>query len=404
MSTHPSVLQNAALIGTEAPINSSAAQPRSKSQLASRLSGGGANTLLFLTIFLMPLTLIVAFFGIFASEQFRVETQFAVRGADSSPLNKFGLGALPGMSGQQSDSYIITDYLESEQIIEDINTNQGVDLRLFYAKDGIDILHQIDPNLAREHFLSHWKWHTNASYNSVTGNTSFEAYAFTREDAHTITTLVLKEASRLVNDLSSTSRQTLIRSAREEVTRTEVRLARIRKELLIFRNREQALDPKEIATLEATVIQSLTENLTALQTRRKVLGAAVTEGSPTLRIIDRQIRAIRQQIAEKKTNIGTGAENSNVENLSAVFNDYSALILSEEFATQAYKIAQTALESAQTDARKQQRYLAVYVNPMMPTASLYPKPFLYSFIAGFWLLILWLIVLFISQSVRDHVY
>ena len=76
--------------------------------------------------------------------------------------------------------------------------------------------------------------------------------------------------------------------------------------------------------------------------------------------------------------------------------------LRREFAVQALTSARTALETALNDARKQQRYLAIYVRPREPTSTIYPRRFLNSVLAAFWFFLVWAVDTFIYRSVRDH--
>lgn len=358
----------------------------------------------FVLLWAIPTALVAFYYAAVAADQYVVETQFAVRGVESTPLSglgALGLGALPG-GNESSDSYVIADYIESVQIIDDIRRFEGVDVRQFFARPLVDFVHRIDPATPVAEFAETWRWRTNVEYNSITGNTTFEVYAFTPEDARRIGELVLAQSERVVNELSREARDALINTARAEVERTQQRLREASADVLAFRNEQQIVDPTQVATLEAEILSELEGSLAELRTRRRALLAQVSANSPAVRALDPQINALEAQINEQRRNIGAGAGESQVGNVASVVGQFTDLALSEEFARTAYTAALQALETAQADARKQERYLATFVAPRAPDVSVHPKPLLYTMVAAFWFLILWGVVVFVTRSVRDH--
>ena len=358
----------------------------------------------FVLLWLIPTALVAFYYAVLATDQYVVESQFAVRGVETSPLNNLstlGLAALPG-GNEASDSYVVADYIESAQIIEDIRRFEGVDVRQFFARPLIDFVHRIDPATPIAEFADTWRWRTNVEYNSITGNTTFEVYAFTPEDARRIAQLVLSQSERVVNELSREAREALISTAQSEVERTQQRLREASADVLAFRNAQQIVDPTQAATLEAGILQELESSLAELRTRRRALVSQVSASSPAVRALDPQIAALEAQINEQRQNIGAGSGEANAGNVAAVLGEFTDLSLSEEFARTAYTAALQSLETAQADARKRERYLAVFVAPGAPDVSLHPKRLLYTLVAAFWFLILWGVVVFVTRSVRDH--
>ena len=359
--------------------------------------------LLFILLFVVPTAATVYYYAAVASPQYRAEAQFSVRGAaETGALVQLGLGALPGASSQQADSYILTDYLESEQVILDLLENQGLDIRRMLSRESIDPVFRLEPDIAIEDLLPWWNWLTNVEFNAVTSNTLFEVYAFKPEDAVRIADAVLAESQRVVNELSLSQREELIEVAREEVGRSETRLTDIEAELRQFRDENALLDPTAAATTQNTIITTLESQLAELETRRRALSATVSSSSPTLRVLDTQIAALRAEIEQQRSVIGSGNAQSDDNNLAAKASEFGELALRREFAVQALTSARTALETALNDARKQQRYLAVYVRPREPTSTVYPRRILNSLIAAFWFFLVWAVVTFIYRSVRDH--
>ncbi|MBO1026981.1 hypothetical protein IPU75_19950 [Ochrobactrum sp. SD129] len=362
-------------------------------------------SILFVVIVVSPTALIGIYYALISSNQYRSESLFAVRGTTTSPLSALGLSALPGANLQSGDSYIVADYIRSKQIIYDAIKELGVDMRIFYSGDNVDLYYRIDRNIPIDKFLSYWNHMSEVEFNSITGITTFRVKAFSPEDSLTISKAIIKVSEQLVNRLSANARTQLIATAQEEVSRTEERLANARQNVEIFRNEQQALDPQLLAQSEQSIIKDLQVSLAELQARRNALLQS-TKASPMLRVIERQIGAIEQQIQDQKQRVGSGKDKivkdaSNI-NLSKLYTNYGALLLEQEFAEKAHTAAQTALEQALTEARKQDRYFAIVVEPNLPDASLYPRSIMNTLLVFAALLILWLLAYLFVQSVKDH--
>ena len=146
----------------------------------------------FLLAVLVPTALVGLYYLLIASDQYRSEMRFAVRGTERSPLENLGLSVLPGASSSASDAYIVIDYVHSKQVLVDIQKKTGIDIRKYFSEPGIDFAYQIDPKMPLEKFISYWRWMIDASFNSTTSITTFEITAFSADDARAIADAVLK--------------------------------------------------------------------------------------------------------------------------------------------------------------------------------------------------------------------
>ena len=238
--------------------------------------------------------------------------------------------------------------------------------------------------------------------NSTTSITTFEISAFTAEDAQKIADAVLAVSDELVNELSAKAREQLIKNAEVEVQRTEDRLAGARKVVEGFRNKIQAADPSAIAELDQKMLSEMEGALIELKTRRSVLLETVDSNAPSVRVIDREINARTAELELKRRSIGTGTSASPGTSLSSQLSEYNALMLEQEFAEKAYTTALASLETSQAEARRQERYFAIVVEPSTPEIALYPLGFLNMLVAFACLCLLWLIGYLVVQSIRDH--
>lgn len=361
----------------------------------------------FVIVVLLPSLLVAFYYAFVASAQYVSTAQFAVRGVSDNQLSFLSVSTVFGSSAQTYDSYIIVDYIQSTQLIQDIS-EEGIDLRKFYSGDYVDVVERIPADLPLELFVDYWKRKVDVSFNSTTGNVLFRVRAFSADDAQAIAAAVMKVSEHLVSQLSANARKQVISAAQEEVQDAEKRLVAVRKEFAEFRAKEQAVDVDQIAVVERTIISELETRLTELQTRRRSISGALSEDAPSLKVLDLQIAAVEDQLAERRARIGAGSSSSTAlpagsdPNLSNVVSKFRDLSMRQEYAETAYTRALGTLETAVHEARSHDRYFAVFDEPRRPEVSTEPKRIFYSllFIAGF--IIVWAIGALLIRAVGEH--
>lgn len=368
----------------------------------------------FLAAAILPAVLTSLYYLFIASPQYVVETQFSVRGSSENSFNALGLSALVGNSAQSGDSYIVADYIHSAQILPDILEQTNVDIREIYSRPSIDFLYRENRDGALDEFRNYWRDMINVSFNSTTGNVTMQVYAFSPSDAKQVADSILTVSESLVNTLSEKSRRQFIEVVNQQVARSEERLRNIRKQITDLRMTEQAVDPTAVATMEASIIGTLEQELASLRTRYKALVDSISADAPSARVIERQISALEDQLVEQKRRITgettptdssskttrNGAESGRA--LPEMLDRFTELSVEQEFAVKAYTASLASLETAMQEAQKQERYFAVYVAPREPEVALYPLGMLNTFIVLIASVGLWVIGYFTFRSVKDH--
>jgi capsular polysaccharide transport system permease protein len=368
----------------------------------------------FVAAAILPAFLTGLYYLFIASPQYVVETQFSVRGSSENSFNALGLSALVGNSAQSGDSYIVADYIHSAQILPDILEQTNVDIREIYSRPSIDFLYRENKDGALDEFRDYWRDMVNVSFNSTTGNVTMQVYAFSPSDAKQVADSVLTVSENLVNTLSEKSRRQFIEVVNQQVARSEERLRNIRKQITDLRITEQAVDPTAVATMEATIISTLEQELASLRTRYKALVDSISADAPSARVIERQISALEDQLVEQKRRITgeaaptdssskttrSGAESGRA--LPEMLDRFTELSVEQEFAVKAYTASLASLETAMQEAQKQERYFAVYVVPREPEIALYPLGMLNTVIVLIASIGLWIIGYFTFRSVKDH--
>lgn len=363
----------------------------------------------FILAVIVPTILTGLYFAFIASPQYEVETQFAVRGSSQSSLNALGLSTLMGTSAQAGDSYIVTDYIHSQQILQDMRDELGLDAREIYARDSIDFVYKTDASVPLDEFVNYWRDMVNVSFNSTTGNITLQIYAFTPDDAKKIADAILVVAENLVNRLSEESRNQYIGVVNKQVERTESRLANVREQMSQLRQAEQAIDPVSLATMESSIIGSIEEQLASVRTRYRALLDTISKDAPSAKVLERQIVALEAQLAEQKARVGTGLSkktgrnpDTTTDTVSDVIDRFAKLTIEQEFAAKAYSTSLAGLETALVEAQKQERFFATYVTPRIPEIALYPQRILDTMLGFMLFFAVWLIGFFTYKSIKDH--
>lgn len=384
-------------------------EPQAKTKTKSRRQWSIPWTALsFVAMVLIPAAFATFYYVLIASPQFQVETQFAVRGSNQSAI-AIGIPMLPGSSGQTGDSYIVTSYVESLQLIRDVKQELGIDLRQFYTHDHIDWLYKIDPAMPLEKFTDYWRDMTDVSFNSTTGNTTLYIYAFTADDSKAIADAVLKVSEKLVNELSESNRKQVMQVASRQVDRAEERLRKVQSEVRTLRETEKVLDPNSIGSQLNQQVTTLQSQVTTYKTRLSALLKEVDKNAPQARSLRRTIDSLEAELLSTKNQLeaaaSTKASATNdpaKQSVADVLNKFEELTIEQGFATQAYTTALAAFESSIAESQRQERYFATFVSPLRPEIALYPLRWLDSFIAFLVLLAIWLVSQFLYRSFRDH--
>lgn len=385
----------------ELPKRKSAPEFDFSTKPASRRKVRSGSIISFFLMVIAPFLASIFYYVGIASDQYRSEALFSVRGTTTSPLAALGMLSLPGAAAQSGDSYVVTEYIRSQQIVADILNQAGLDVREKFASDGIDWLYRIDRGNPLTKFVEYWRWMSAVEFNSTTGVITFKVDAFSAEDAQQIAKAVLKVSDKLVNTLSENAKQQVIASAADEVKRTEERLNEARQAVEGLRNKEQIIDVTGTAQIEQSLLGELQKQELDLKARRSSI-AKMAANSPIVKSLDSQIAVIQDQIEAQKNKVGTGTMSSNAKNISSLATEFQQLLAAQEFAEKAFIAAQSALETATQEARKQERYLAVVVEPTLADYSMYPKRFANIIMVLFGSFVIWLLAYLLAMSIRDH--
>ncbi len=360
----------------------------------------------FALIVLLPLVLASVYYVYYASDRFAVEVKFAIRSpTDIATPDLLGLVSGAASSGStQSDSYMVVDYLESRQFLDDLT--ERVDLKAFYATDKADFLTRMAADATKEDQVDYLPSVLAAEYASTSQIITVEVQAFTAENALSMARAVIESTSNLVNIVSERAREDTVRLAETELGRAEEALKSQRALIASFRETEQKIDPTSSVTAQESVLAQLQGELARILTEKSSLREFLSEDAPSVRVLQSQIVSIERQIAAERGQIGTGAAQGSAlpgdENLNDAVARYEALTVDLEFRQRTYLSALASVEAARLEAVRQQRYVAAFVLPSLPEEAAYPRVLLNLFLLGVISFLIWGVLTMFVKIVREH--
>lgn len=322
----------------------------------------------------VPTALAGVYMAFIAADQYHSSSAFAVRSIDG----KAG-GDLLGMFTQSTggnttgaDSYMLLDYIRSERMVEAVS--EVVDLEQAFARRGADFFYAMAPGLPIEDRLEYWKDMVSVNYDHTSSILNLQVKAFEPQTAQAITSAIIAESERLINDLSLEARNGVLKASQEEVALAEGRLSAARVALRNFRDISQEADPVEAAKLAAQLVGSLEQQLTQLKAELTAAQTRMTANSPRIRVITTQITSLEKQLEEERQRFGSGtAGQAQSSDVATRILNYEKLETEREFAEKAYTAALGGLEKARMDANNQQRYLATFIQPTQSELAQYPS-------------------------------
>ncbi|MXN67188.1 RkpR, polysaccharide export protein [Stappia sp. GBMRC 2046] len=352
---------------------------------------------------LLPAIVVTVYMVFIAADQYHSRTAFAVRTIENAGATELlGLVVQGGGASTTSDSYIISDYLQSQAVVEDIS--KTLDLEAIFNRSNSDWYFAMGEDLPIEDKVEYWNTMVDVNYDATSGLITIETRAFAPEDATAIADALVEISERLVNRLADKAHRESIRFAKQEVARAEARLKIYRKELLQYREETQEISPLENARITVELIASLEQELTKNQAELKTLKQYLDPQSPQIRILERQILSLEEQISSERQRLGAGNGTSDVarRSISNRLASYEELEVEREFAQKAYTAALAGLENARAEADSKQIYLAVSLHPSLSEDAQYPYRLLSSLTVFLLLFGVWLVCVLTFYNFRDR--
>lgn len=366
----------------------------------------------FLLVVLIPTILTSAYLAFLAEDQYRSTTGFVVR-QDEGNSNASVLGGLSQFVGGpiSSDGDVLYEFVQSQGLISSIDAK--LDIRGHYSRHwpanyglgllSADPVFSIWPDASIEDLIDYWQRMVRVSFDQSTGLIEVQVLAFEPDMAQAIAREILRESQIMINALNDTAREDAMRYALADLEAALARLKDARETLTQFRSRTRIVDPLADLQGRMGVITNLQQQLAEALIQFDLLQETVSPNDPRVAQAARRIEVIQERILSERENF-TGADTTSAvaEDYPALLAEYESLLVDREFAEETYRLALSAVELARSNATRQSRYLATYVEPTLAETAEFPRRFVLGGLAALFLTLLWGVGALVYYSIRDR--
>ena len=341
-----------------------------------------------------PTLLASLYYFLIAADLYASEARFVVRSPSHVQIS--GLAALlQGPTGpSQSDVWSVHDFILSRDALAALG--KRMDLRAVFGRPEGDFLARY-PNLLdrdnAEHFYRYYQRRVDVIFDTTTGLCTLTVKAFRPEDAQQLAQHVLDEAEALINRLNDRARQNAVQDANAEVKLAEESVATAQQNMLSFRKREVLLDPGKTSGAMFETLSKMQSDISAARTKL----AELPPGSPLRPDLESHVRALEDQARAQRERLAGG--NSS---MAPKISEYDQLLLRQEFAAKELTSALASLETARSEARRQQVYLDRVVDAGLPDKALYPRRLVSVLIVFISCFLVYTIGALLIAGVREH--
>lgn len=363
----------------------------------------------FLLLVVLPTVALGAYYTFYAAGIYESEARFLVRnrssgssgGSTASGDASVGgrmaaLSALAAGRPGQDEARAIMSYLDSPAAL--IALRREVDYPTLWRAPEADLLSRLwweKPPI--EWMLWYFRRRVAVEQDTDTGVLKLRVQAFRPGDARLLAEQVLRVSEALVNTLNDRLTSDALRVAQDDVDKSEQRMIAAREALIAFREREQAFDPQATAGAQVTTISALEASLAQARTDLAERRAFMRPDNPQLQALQNRIAALQAQIIAERERTTRGDER-----LTQQVAAYERLNLEQQLADRQLASATATLESARTEALRQQVFIARISDPHLPETATYPKGMFNTFTVFLSLSVLFGIGWLLVVSAREH--
>ena len=349
---------------------------------------------IFACVVLLPTVAVFLYYLLWASPMYVSQTRFAIRSADSSGGGlDIASALLRSSSSTGADAHIVVEYIQSLDIIHDIDKELGVDLHF-------SVFSRLTNNPTQDEQLRYWKWAVIPALDQDTGIITLETKAYSPEMAQKIAAAVLARSEALVNTMNLRAREDAVSLAQSEVQRAEARVRKAQEAMRNFRDAHTLLDPRVTAAGLQGVVTELEGEAVKLRAQLAEAQSFMRSSAPATKALQTRLKAVESQLDQEKQRLA--GLRSQEGNLNAVVGEYEDLTIEAEFAQKQLVTAMSALESARVHEVAKSRYVVAFQQPTLPDESLYPRPFLFTAYVFVGALLLLGLGSLITASIREH--
>jgi capsular polysaccharide transport system permease protein len=347
----------------------------------------------------LGLSLLAAlYWGLIASDRYVSEAHVIIQRTDLAGSGATDFSSLlGGTPAGHSDQLLLRDHLLSLDMLNVLESR--LKLREHFSSWRRDPLSRIwFSRMPMERFKEYFLSRVSVEYDEYTGVLVLRAQAFDPATAHAIAAAMVEEGERHMNGMAHALAREQVAFIERQATELGERSNAARRKLLEFQNANGLTSPAGTAQTLESIIGRLESQLTELQTRRSALLGYLVPGSPSVREIDLQIAATREQIGKEQKRLASPEGNT----LNRTVEEYQRLELEAQFAQDLYRSALAALEQGRIEATRTLKKVSVLQSPSVPEYPLEPRRLYNAFVFLLFALLFAAVLNLVVVIIRDH--
>ncbi len=315
---------------------------------------------------------LLAFFywGVIASDRYVSEAHVIVQRTDMANSQNVDFSSLiSGVAGgNHADQFLLRDYLLSVDMLKKLDAR--LDLRGHYGDRRYDLLSRmwsVDEKL--ELFHRYYLSRVSIDFDERAGILVIKAEAYEPELATAITSMLVEEGERYMNELAHRLAEEQVRFLEQQVEQRSLEARLAREKVIEFQNSNGMVSPQGTVEGMMSTINKLEARLTELKASRSTMKGYLSRQAPAVVKINLEIEAIKKQIEQERSRLAAPAGKS----LNIAVDEFQRLQLSAEFAEDVYKTALVALEKGRVEATRIIKKVSILQAPTQPQYPLKPR-------------------------------
>lgn len=353
---------------------------------------------LFWITVVIPTTIAVLYFGLFASDVYISESRFVVRSPDKPATT--GLGVLlksTGFTNGGDEIFAAQDYVVSRDALGALNRNKAFEKA--YSDGNISIFDRFNSLGSGDTFEDLYKYYqkkVKVDHDTTSSITTLTVRAYSPQEARLINERLLEMAEATVNQLNTRGRQDLIRFAQAEVEEAKEKARAAALALSAYRNREGVVDPEKQAAVQLQMISKIQDELIVTKTQLRELRKFAPQ-NPQIEVLDTRAAELSGEIDEQ-----LGKVAGDRKSLSSTAAQYQRLALESQFTDKNLAGALASLQDARNEAQRKQAYVERIVQPNTPDDALEPRRWRGILAALAMGLVAWGVLTMLLTGIREH--
>lgn len=354
----------------------------------------------YIFLFIYILTFATMVYWFVASDRYVSESVVMVQNTDSSGSSQPTdlLNMFIGTAGNRSDQLILVEYLTSLDMLKQLD--KEFDLRSHYSSTEYDIVSRMwGKDISIEWFYWYFKRRVTVTFDEYTGVVKVQAQAFTPEMAQNITSFLVREGEKFMNDMSHSIAEEQVRFLEKQVDIAREGVKESSQTLLKFQNQKNIASPTvEIANYQA-LIADLEKQKSELLIKMRALPATLGGDNQIRQTLNKNLQAVEEQINKVRAKLTSNKTSS----LNELMDKEQSLKMDLEFKREVYSSTLTGLVKGKMNAARLIKHVSILQQPSSPEYAMKPDR-IYCFLATVCLALLILGMLQLLKAViLDHV-